>query len=628
MKAFSLVLIKILIFYQHLVFIKSCVETAKGPCEDFYEYACSNYTQQHTDPNYSEITQQLDYEMNKKLLEHFENSFLKHQYESKKQTFDDKMIIYLESCRHETQRDLRKYFEEIKPSSNLNWPLLAPDQQWQQLVKHFDFWSLLGEMHSYGLNNVIVNQHITRNEDNSLNVWLAPALLTDDSTLPDSAIMQVLLSLSGVQNIELIVKQLHGTDLKWRVLTKNNSNSNQEFKNITIHDLAGLYPRLNFKSYLEHLVKSELNNISHITLENPEYFEFLNRKLWSAEELEHLCNYLMMKFLFYLAVDSTAEFSPLDCVKDLRNKFDLAVNFYYYQYFIQHEETEYRKALSIMLRNIKITMNKYFEFNHLHFSSEQIKHLKNKLKAIKINIGNLPNNFDYYSIKRFYREIPDLDRRNYYKNHLLLLKHRFRKSLFNEQKQSHYIVSDNRLGGQSSPFYVATQNMVVIPFGSLQLPLFHYTQSTLEQLSLFGFVLAHELAHAFDSTDLDYDHQGYPLDIPSNIPNHENFTKSVNCMHQQEPTDAIDERIADLFAVRVVYRTYLEYHSNEKEDLRKVFFLNLAQFFCGKNNLKFIDHDSDALRLQLIVKNFRPFSAIFNCPRGSPMDPKTKCRIY
>ncbi|XP_065357366.1 membrane metallo-endopeptidase-like 1 [Calliphora vicina] len=631
MQRFSAFLIKMLLIYQICWQASGKYEQTADltidACEDFYEYACSNYTQQNTDPNYSEITQKLDYEMNKKLLSHFNSSVVEDEYNVLNQTFNDKMKIYLKSCNSETHRDLRKYFEKIKPSSNLNWPLLVHNETWLEPNKTFDFWSLLGQLQSFGLNNVIVHQQIIRKEDNSLIIWLAPALIDEGSALPKNIILQVLLNALGAENVELIIEQLNATEFSWREMMENYVDSNQ-VKNITIHDLAGLYPRLNLTIYLEELLDGELNNISHITLENPEYFEFLNQKLWSAKELEHLSNYLMMKFLFYLAVDSTAEFAPLECVKDLRNKFDLAVNFYYYHNFFKHEEKKYRKALSNMHTKINATMNKYFQENNLDLTVEQIIQLQNKLENIKINIGNLPKNFDNNTIQQFYQEIPNLDRRNYYKNHLLLLKHRFRKSLSFEKNQSHYIVSDNRMGAQSSPFYVAQQNMVVIPFGSFQLPLFHYTQNILEQLSHFGFVLAHELTHAFDTTGLNYDQQGFNLASPADIMDHANFTNSINCMQQQEPTEAIDERIADLFAVRVVYRAYLDYYNKGKKDLRKRFFLNLAQFFCGKNNLKFIDHDSDAMRLQLIVKNFREFSEVFGCPKRSPMHPKVKCRLY
>ncbi|XP_037824798.1 membrane metallo-endopeptidase-like 1 [Lucilia sericata] len=583
--------------------------------------------------------------------------------------------MYLDSCENETQRNLRKYFNEIKPSHNLNWPLWKHKDQWleadknvsdviiynylerrdimnifwrnrqlytefdswfilkyiernETTVNKFDFMSLLGEMQSYGLNNVIVNHQIIRNKDNSLNIWLAPAFLEIGGSLPDNTILQVLLMALGIEDTEPIILQLSKTDFKWQNLTQSYVDTT-ESKETTLDNIAKLYPQLSLKLYIENLLGSELNNLANITLENPKYFEYLNERHWTSEELEHLCNYLMMKFLFYLAEDSTTAFTPLDCMQDLRRKFDLAVNYFYSEEFYKREANQFSEALNNIWFKIKATMAEIFEDNYLSLSEQQIIYLKKKLAGINANTGNLPRP-SYSNLQAFYRDLPDLDESNYYKNHLLLLKHRFRKSMYYPQTQTHYIVSDNRMGSVSSPFYVLQQNLVVIPFSSFQSPLFNYTQTPLQQLSLFGFVLAHELTHAFDTTGLSYDKQGFPLSSSSDIIDHVNFTNSLDCMQHQQFTDDIDERIADLFAVRLVYRTYLENYAkeDEAEDWRKEFFLNLAQFFCGKDNLNFIDHDSDAIRLQQILMNFQPFSETFGCEEGEPMNPKTKCRLY
>ncbi|XP_065357365.1 endothelin-converting enzyme homolog [Calliphora vicina] len=632
MKTFNAIFIKILMIYQYFVEISLAYEETdevpKGPCDNFYEYACSNYTQQNTDPNYSEITQQLDYAMNKKLLTHLKNVFLHNQYEDKIQTYRDKMGIYLESCKTERQRNLRKYFDELKPSSNLNWPLLYPKEEWLEQNKHFDYWSLLGEMQSYGINDIIVTQQVIRNKNGTLSIWLAPVFAEGGGSLPNSNILKVLLMALGIQDTDVIIQQLNDTDFKLQEIMENYADSTQSIT-ITWEELTDYYPRLNIKSYIEKLLGRERYNLLNITLENPEYFEFLNQKSWTDEELQHLCNYLMMKFLFYLAVDSTAEFTPLSCIKDLRHKFDLAVNYIFYRHLLKREAEDFEQAVFKMEKDIKDIMLKYFNENHLNLSDQQLNYLQNKLGNIQINIGNLPNVRDSIAVQAFYQDIPNLQRFNYYKNHLLMLKHRLRKSLSYAQNQSHYIVSDNRMGGVSSPYYVPQQNMVVIPFGSLQLPLFHYMQSILEQLSLFGFVLAHELTHAFETTGLNYDHQGFPLSTSLDIIDHDNFSNALECMLQQEPTDEIDERIADLFAVRVVYRTYSEYYAKKGyDDWSKNFFMNLAQFFCGKSNLKFIDHDSDAIRLHQILMNFEAFSEVYGCREGTAMHPKTKCRLY
>ncbi|XP_037824790.1 endothelin-converting enzyme homolog [Lucilia sericata] len=628
MRALEIICYKLL-FYLILKYAQTAALIPKGPCENFYAYACSNYSRDNPDPNYGEITQKLNFEMNKILMKHLRNSLQYHLY-SRKQTYYDKMGLYLESCKRETKRELRKYFKEIKPSNKLNWPLLDGNQlQWLATDMNFDLWSLLGQLQSYGLNNIIVNMQIVRNKDNKLNIWLTPAVTEEkEDELNERQIWQVLLKTLGIQNIETILQQLINTDLEWQNLRLKYSN-NFESKVTNLENIAKIYPKLNLKLYFENLLGKEVHNLANITVENLQYFEHLNQKLWTAEELEHLCNYLMVKFLLYLAKDSTTGFKPLECIKDLRQKFDLAVNYIFYHYPFFRKQHSSKITLDKLAQEIKEIMTKYFNENHLNLSKQQINYLQNKLKHIYINQGNLPININFTMIDKYYQDLPQLAANNYYRNHLLLLKHRFHKSLYYAQHQTHFIVSDNRLGAITSAYYVAQQNMIVIPLDNFALPFFDSQQTPLQQLSVFGFVLAHELTHAFDTTGLNYDQKGLLLPFSSDILVNANFSNSLDCLQHQQPTEDIDECIADLFAIRVAYRTYLEYYSeNHKGDWRKEFFMNLAQFFCAKDNVNFIDHNADDVRLQQILMNFQSFSEAFDCLPGTFMNPKTKCRLY
>ncbi|XP_037824793.1 membrane metallo-endopeptidase-like 1 isoform X2 [Lucilia sericata] len=520
------------------------------------------------------------------------------------------MLTYYEACMGEEVYEMGKYLEVIKE---------------YLLNTNFDFWPLLGHMQSYGLNNVIVQHTITRNVDNTLNIILSPVSFDkEESYLPDSqSLMNILYNLD-LDFMEKKIKDLYATELQWQQLVK--SIRKNDFKQLTVKNITLLYTHLNLQSYLENLLEAELHSVNMITINNAEYFFNLNLKSWTSKELKSLQLYLLIKFLYYLQLDGVKDFEPLECLKDLRNKFDLAINYLYYHDFYKLRAKKFKLVLNSMLLNIRDIMETYFKENHLHLSPEHINVLNNKIQTIKLNIGNLPNGFDFKTIQTYYQDIPQLDRKNYNKNHLLLLKHRFRKSLLYERNQTHDITVDYTY---PSPFYLLTKNMIVLPFATFQLPLFHYKQTPLQQLSLFGFVLAHELTHAVDNIGIQYDHQGYSLTQTSAILNHPNFSESLICLQKQKPTNYIHERIADIFGVRVVYRAYLQYYAQrQKDDWRKEFFMNLAQFFCNKSYLKFIEHDPDPVRLQQIVKNFLPFAETYGCSVDSAMHPKNKCRLY
>ncbi|XP_065357368.1 membrane metallo-endopeptidase-like 1 [Calliphora vicina] len=603
----TILLIYLNISSTSLKFVQTANIDVKKPCEDFHEYVCSSNSE-----NDVEISLKLDFKLNRKLLGYLNRVIEKrkssYSYYRELDTYFDKIITYFEACtiRMPYFGDYLYNFNSLKVNQNS------------------DIWHLLGIIQSYGLNNVIINHHTTRNTDNSLNMILTPVDIAKDEPLDvgNNMLLDILYAF-GYEDEEA-VQNWFTTSSKWRDVVKKYKTSFNTTREFNLKTFKLNYPKLQL--YLKNLLETELDNLSVITVKNLDYFEFLNKYEWTVEEEK----YLIIIFLYYLYGDATKGFEPLDCIKDLRNKFDLGLNYIYYHDFFKRSSVPYKLALSDMYNKITVVMTKQFKENHLNLSNKQIEYLLNKLQAVKINIGNLPDNFNFTQINTFYQDIPKLSSSNYCKNHLMLLKHRFRKSLVYTQNETYSLGTDsNTATTPSLPFYVLNKNMIVIPVASLQFPLYHYQLPPLEQLSVFGFIMAHELTHAFDTWGLQFDHQGSELLTPPDILEHANFTASVKCMREQEPTKYIHERIADLFAVRVVYRTYLEYYAEgREEDWSKKFFENLAQFFCGDNNLQFSYHDSDPVRLRQIVKNFPAFARTFQCPQDSAMNLKSKCRLY
>ncbi|VDO49166.1 unnamed protein product [Haemonchus placei] len=67
----------------------------------------------------------------------------------------------------------------------------------------------------------------------------------------------------------------------------------------------------------------------------------------------------------------------------------------------------------------------------------------------------------------------------------------------------------------------------------------------------------------------------------------------------------------------------------------QLFFLNYAQIWCGTMNdkeavrkLRTSEHSPGPIRVKGPLSNSLDFANAFNCPVGSPMNPRHKCRVW
>lgn len=114
-------------------------------------------------------------------------------------------------------------------------------------------------------------------------------------------------------------------------------------------------------------------------------------------------------------------------------------------------------------------------------------------------------------------------------------------------------------------------------------------------------------------------------------------------------TSNAGENIADGGGIHQAYRSYMSWlkKQNDQEILRneilpemnmtstQLFFLNFSQVWCGdirreanENKIKIAVHSPGRFRVIGALSNFEEFSQAFNCPRGSAMNPITKCKIW
>ncbi|XP_055471109.1 membrane metallo-endopeptidase-like 1 isoform X2 [Psammomys obesus] len=206
-------------------------------------------------------------------------------------------------------------------------------------------------------------------------------------------------------------------------------------------------------------------------------------------------------------------------------------------------------------------------------------------------------------------------------------------------------------------FYSPNRNQIVFPAGILQPPFFSKEQPQALNFGGIGMVIGHEITHGFDDNGRNFDKNGNMLDWWSNFSAH-HFRKQSECMiyqygnftwdladHQHVNGFAtLGENIADNGGVRQAYKAYAQWLSEGGKDQQlpglnltyaQLFFVNYAQVWCGSYRPEFATqsiktdvHSPLKYRVLGSLQNLAAFSEAFHCPRGSPMHPKKRCRIW
>ncbi|EGW13169.1 Membrane metallo-endopeptidase-like 1 [Cricetulus griseus] len=188
-------------------------------------------------------------------------------------------------------------------------------------------------------------------------------------------------------------------------------------------------------------------------------------------------------------------------------------------------------------------------------------------------------------------------------------------------------------------FYSPNRNQIVFPAGILQPPFFSKDQPQALNFGGIGMVIGHEITHGFDDNGRNFDKNGNMLDWWSNF-SAQHFREESECMIYQYGNFSWDladdqnvngfstlgENIADNGGVRQAYKAYLQWLAEGGKDQQlpglnltyaQLFFINYAQ------TLDLMVH-----RVLGSLQNLAAFSEAFRCPRGSPMHPKKRCRIW
>lgn len=316
------------------------------------------------------------------------------------------------------------------------------------------------------------------------------------------------------------------------------------------------------------------------------------------------------------------------CVHQMRALLPLGMN-YIYDNYVYKTRSQDMRILREIFENLRNMFLKYLEMNRLKLSEEQLDYMREKLIRLKLKLGNLPDastSVEYFnnhyssaifSSTDFQQNVWQALRLRTFLQHAPLLQPGSAVSV------KHYYVNDDVFRARNAPYFEHERNTLTIPLIFMQWPFFDHRQHSVFQYSLMGFILSHEMTHAFEQEGILFDAFGNESPLGLRIRQLPRFQSGLQCA-RQTPTASLKERIADVNGLQLAYDTFFGLaHDSQKFKYRpypfeeeflapQLFHLNFAQFFCGRLPPA-IGHDMDDVRVNEVEGNLHQFSIDFKC---------------
>ncbi|KAI6198215.1 Phosphate-regulating neutral endopeptidase [Aphelenchoides fujianensis] len=201
-------------------------------------------------------------------------------------------------------------------------------------------------------------------------------------------------------------------------------------------------------------------------------------------------------------------------------------------------------------------------------------------------------------------------------------------------------------------------NTITLPAAYLQPPFFDLNAPAVMNYGALGFTAAHEFSHGFDETGSLYNADGN-LRKWWKEGSYNRFTNRTDCLVDQYSTFidpqlhlhvngqlTLGENIADVSGLKIAYRAfhnYLKRNPNSSHPLPQMeyrtpdqlFYISYAAAECTNDlpseltkSLLSEAHTPEPFRVNGVVSNQPPAARAFQCPRGSKLNPNTKCGIW
>ncbi|CAL8093726.1 unnamed protein product [Orchesella dallaii] len=347
---------------------------------------------------------------------------------------------------------------------------------------------------------------------------------------------------------------------------------------------------------------------------------------------------------------------PLDCVRDAYEKFDYAMSHEYIRRYYDHNGTP---IVVKLVDDLKYGFVKAVEKSKFLTSQSKVFAI-DKAKDIHTFIAAENWVLNEEKLKQYYTKMEVSQDKDFVSNHVAGL--RFQWAKFLELKDANifnYLVGDAYTGYLGSR-YNHHFNEIRIQASLAQKPLFNFRYPGFMNYGGIGTIIAHELAHSFDTNGVHFDKQGQRGDFWDES-SYDNYYKWANAVvkdygsgrhNEVDPWgsralanidhgQAINDHIADIVGVYMAYNAYQKYLADLKIDGKKemvlpglkqftpqqLFWMKYANMWCEHTEKSYLHvlrhfnmHSPGNVRATLPLTRSKEWAKDFSCPAPTKFD--------